>query len=82
MYADFPQSLLEQMESEDLLLHAHNWVVKTDLYKERPQVADFFEILATDEHEGEEFVIAAQGRKYPMYAIMHHPETQNSRSFN
>ena len=38
---------------------------------------DFFDILATDEEKGEEFVVAVEGKHYPVTGLMFHPETQN-----
>ena len=63
------------MELENLAVHAHNWVVKTDTYKKSKPLRDFFDILATDEHEGEEFVLAVEAKHYPVTAVMFHPET-------
>lgn len=51
------------------------------LYEERPIVGEIFKILAVDEHEGTEFVIAVEGKEYPIFGVMHHPETQNIRIF-
>ena len=34
-------------------------------------------MLATDTHNGEEFVVAVEGKKYPVTGVMFHPETQN-----
>ena len=55
------------------------WTIKTDTYKERKVLDDFFEILAYDKSEktGEEFVVAVEGKHYPVTGIMYHPETQN-----
>ena len=64
------------MAEEDLLYHAHDWVIKTDTYAERQPMRDFFNILATDEHNGEEFVVAVEGKHYPVTGVMFHPETQ------
>ena len=65
------------MIDEPLLYHAHDWVIKTDTYAEREPLNNFFNILATDEFEGEEFVVAVEGKKYPVTGVMFHPETQN-----
>ena len=55
------------------------WTIKTDTYKERKVLDDFFEILAYDKSEktGEEFVVAVEGKHYPVTGLMYHPETQN-----
>lgn len=77
MFVDFPDSILFKMINEPLLYHAHDWVIKTDTYKERKQLTDFFNILATDELNGEEFVVAVEAKDYPVSGVMFHPETQN-----
>ena len=48
-----------------------------DTYKERQPLRDFFDILATDTYEGDEFVVAVEAKKYPVSGVMFHPETQN-----
>lgn len=59
--------------------HSHSWSILTDTYKERPQLQEFFDILATDEHEGDEFVVAVEGKHYPVTGVMFHTETQSRR---
>ena len=49
-------------------------MVKTNTYSKSNTLADFYDILATDEHEGEEFVLAVEGKHYPVTALMFHPE--------
>ncbi len=34
-------------------------------------------MLATDTHDGTEFVVAIEGKHYPVTGVMFHPETQN-----
>ena len=77
LFRDFSEELLERLETENLALHNHNWVVKTDTYAKSETLADFFEILATDELNGEEFVVAVEGKHYPVTGLMFHPELQN-----
>ena len=77
LFEPFPDELLEKLETEDINLHAHTWAIKTDTYAERAPLRDFFDILATDEENGEEFVVAVEGKHYPVTGVMFHPETQN-----
>lgn len=69
------------MGEKKLALHAHDWTVATKTYTERPMLADFFKILAVDSHNGTEFVMAVEAKKYPISGTMNHPETQNMRVF-
>ena len=64
------------------MYHAHDWVIKTETYTEREQLRDFFDILATDEHQGEEFVVAVEAKDYPVTGLMFHPETQQRHTVN
>jgi len=41
-FKDFPEQMLEVMATEPVQVHAHTWVVKTNLYELNPAVADFF----------------------------------------
>ena len=75
LFAHFPSDLVKKMQTDPLLYHAHDWVIAADTYKKRPVLEDFFKILATDTHDGLEFVIAAEGKRYPVSGTMIHPET-------
>ena len=69
------------MGRDNVQLHAHDWTIATKTYAERPQLAEFFNILAVDTHNDVEFVIAVEAKNYPIYGMMSHPETQNIRKF-
>jgi len=76
LFDAFPDELVVKMQKEDLLLHSHDWVIKTDTYAESQPLRDFFNIIATDNEKGEEFVVAVEGKRYPVSGVMFHPETQ------
>ena len=42
LFKPFPDELLLRMQSEKLLYHAHDWVIKTDTYKKREPLRNFF----------------------------------------
>ena len=69
------------MEHKPLQLHAHDWTIATKTYQESPKLAKFFNIIATDNHNGTEFVVAVESPNYPISGVMYHPETQNMRVF-
>jgi len=77
LFTHFPDDLIDNMADLPLLYHAHDWVVKTDTYAESELLRNFFDIIATDTLNGEEFVVAIEGKKYPVSGVMFHPETQN-----
>lgn len=79
LFEAFSDEMIEKLELEPLAYHSHTWVIKTDTYEERDQLTEFFDVLATDEFEGEEFVVAVEGKHYPVTGVMFHPETQNRR---
>lgn len=75
LFENFPQTMIDKLANEDLTYHAHDWVIKTDTYKERKPLQDFYNILGTDTYKGEEFVVAVEGKHYPVSGTMFHPET-------
>ena len=75
IFKEFPRSLLHRMGKEKIALNAHDWTVASKTYQTSPKLANFFRILATDTHNGTEFVMAVEAYKYPIYGIMNHPET-------
>jgi len=84
MFANFPSDLLTALEREETTLHAHDYVIKSEKYKEDNPLNDFFKILATDtkvydDGSSDEFVVAVEAYHYPIAGVMFHPETQNIR---
>jgi hypothetical protein len=77
IFSVFPQDLVDKLDTEGLALHAHTWTIKKDTYEERKCLRDFYNIIATDVHEGDEFVVAVESPLYPISGTMFHPETQN-----
>lgn len=77
LFDSFPSELLYKLETENLNLHAHTWTITTETYEKRKQLRDFFDVLATDEEGGVEFVVAVEAKNYPVTGVMFHPETQN-----
>ena len=75
LFEPFPDEIINKMGNEKLLYHAHDWVIKTDTYEESEPLQGFFDIIATDSKEGEEFVVAVEGKRYPVTGVMYHPET-------
>ena len=78
LFEPFSDEMIEKMGKEKLLYHAHDWVIKTDTYEKSESLQDFFEIIATDSKEGDsdsEFVVAVEGKRYPVTGVMYHPET-------
>lgn len=75
VFENFPAELLTQMSEEDLQLHAHDYTVATATHASSPALNSFFDVLAIDEHDGTEFIVAVQAKDYPIAGTMHHPET-------
>lgn len=75
LFSHFPEEALKEMETENLAFHAHRWVITTDTYESSSALTDFFHVLATDEEKGQEFVVAVEGKHYPVTGVMFHPET-------
>ena len=56
-------------------------MITSRTYQSSRKLRDFFKVLATDSHEGVEFVVAVESKRYPIAGVMFHPETQNMRVF-
>jgi anthranilate/para-aminobenzoate synthase component II len=63
------------MSEEKLALHAHDFVIASETYKNSKALSEFFNILAVDEEQGTEFVMAVEAKDYPIAGTMNHPET-------
>lgn len=64
------------MAQQPLNYHAHNWVVATETHRESPALSSFYDVLSVDTHDGTEFVMSMEGKRYPIFGLMNHPETQ------
>ena len=78
----FPADLIEKMSSQNLALHAHDWVVSADAYNRNADLRKFYKIVATDTYvdptkddKVETFIMAVEGKEYPFFGVMFHPET-------
>lgn len=69
------------MSKKKLAFHAHDYVVTTDSYENSDTLKSFFNVLATDNLNGTEFVVAVEAKHYPIMGTMFHPETQQLRVF-
>jgi len=63
------------MAEEEVLYHAHDWVIAKKTYDTSQALSDFFKIIATDTKDGTEFVVAVESPHYPVNGVMFHPET-------
>ncbi|KAL3682652.1 hypothetical protein R1sor_000674 [Riccia sorocarpa] len=70
-----PKDVLEKMETEPLVVQNHDYGVKPATHASIKPLDEFFEVLAvTPDTNGDLFISAMQGRKYPVTAVMFHPE--------
>jgi len=86
-FADFPPALIKEMASEGLSYHAHHNTISTDLYNRNEKLREFMKITATDtfvDHNRKitTFVMAAEAYDYPIYTVMHHPESTTLSVFD
>jgi len=75
MFRDFPRSLIRKMSKNEIAFHAHDWTIAKNTYSKYKKLDDFFNILATDTHNGTTFLLATESKNYPISGIMFHPET-------
>lgn len=68
------------MESQNVALHAHTYSVSTETYENTPGLKESMKIIQTDvwvrPSDGEEieFISAMEGKDYPIFLTMYHPE--------
>ena len=80
LWGTFPNSLQENMTRNGIALHAHTYSVSFNTYNNTPGLKDFMKITQSDTlvQDGEtiKFINSMEGRDYPVYLIMYHPEYQ------
>ena len=87
MFSEVSKSTLEQMRTENLVYHAHNWAVTNDTFYASKSLTSFFKVIATDDgnHQGHsvnegkkfcEFITVIEAKDYPIYGALFHPEYQ------
>lgn len=68
------------MESQNVALHAHTYSVSTETYDNTLGLKESMKITQTDvwvrPSDGEEieFIAAMEGKDYPIFLTMYHPE--------
>jgi anthranilate/para-aminobenzoate synthase component II len=87
MFSEVSKSTLEQMRTENLVYHAHNWAVTNDTFYASKSLTSFFKVIATDDgnHQGHsvnegkkfcEFITVIEAKDYPISGALFHPEYQ------
>lgn len=68
------QKTLQYLTSESISFFAHNFAVGTLAYSMEELRRAFIVVLTSDDLDGEEIVALIEGKKYPIFASMFHPE--------
>lgn len=64
-------------EDHNLTYNSHNWSLDPDTFETDSGLKEFFEVLAISympEPDNRPFVVAVEGKKYPVFATLFHPE--------
>ena len=64
------------MKNKKLTRHFHTYSVTLKTYNETPGLKNEMLITQMDTHKGEKFIDAMEHKKYPIFAVMYHPEYQ------
>lgn len=80
MFKSFPKNLTDEMHSENLMLHAHTFSVSLQTYNKYPKFVEQMKVTSTDtlvqNGTSIEFITTMEGKDYPLFASMYHPEYQ------
>lgn len=87
-----PKSVLEEMETQKLIRHAHNWAITTEYWNSCKSLVEFFNVIGVDDglpqgyadNEGKnfkEFPTIFEAKDYPVHAWLTHPEAPFSMGF-
>lgn len=74
MLSTFDRDILDAMSTQNILLHLHMHAIPLKDYTDYPSLDSFFKILSTNLIDGQEIVMTAESRKYPIYTVQYHPE--------
>jgi len=66
--------VIDSLSSEPLAYFNHQHGVTTEEWGNSDKLDDFFAILSTSKAQGIDFVSTIEGRKYPVYGVLFHPE--------
>ena len=87
MFSEVSKSTLEQMRTENLVYHAHNWAVTNDTFYASKSLTSFFKVIATDDgnhqghsvNEGKNSVSSLPLSKLKIIQFMEHCSIQSIR---
>ena len=75
LLGDFDPVVLQLSGQEKFTLNNHGYGISVGTIQENPKLTSFFSLLATAfDSEGIEQVAIVEGKHYPVYATMFHPE--------
>lgn len=73
VFQNFRQELLETMAQDELAFHYHNYSVWIEDYH-TTSINEIFNISSHDELQDKPFLNVIEGKRYPFYGLMYHPE--------
>jgi len=75
MFKFFTEEDFDTFTKENSTVHLHNYGFDPELYTTHKVINDFFTITSYGyDRNGRKFIGTVEGKKYPFYAVQHHPE--------
>jgi len=75
-YNCFTESQLQYLSKENLSFNYHSFATSIEKFQSNHYLSEFFNIIAVSPSSDNsfKFVTMIEGKKYPFYAVQHHPE--------
>ena len=64
------------MSHRQLALHMHNFAPSVEKFNEIDSLRDGMLLVQKDHHNGQDYVVAVEHKKYSIFGILYHPEYQ------
>ena len=74
LFSLFTQELISKMGNEDVTYHYHEWSISLETYLNSTHFSSVMKLISTDTVDGKKIVTSFEGRKYPFYGVIYHPE--------
>ncbi|CDW72622.1 peptidase c26 family protein [Stylonychia lemnae] len=74
MLSTFSAEVLEEMATQDSLLHLHHHAIPLQDYQEFNSLSNFYRVLSINNINGQMIVSTTEAINYPVYTAQYHPE--------
>ncbi|KAM6908138.1 gamma-glutamyl hydrolase-like, partial [Lycodopsis pacificus] len=74
LFKGFPAELMDDLASESLTVHSHNFGLAVSTYNTNKELKKFYKVISTSTDGTTEFVSMFEAYDYPFYGTQWHPE--------